>query len=192
MEKQDNKFAQIAIYIRLFVSALLLGALFVPFATGLKMTVKSGDNSVITTYKSAFSFLFSGKLVSEHVTYQAKGISVIGLIAFILVVAAFVLSVVSFFFRKNKLGTILVLVCLGLVLAGSIMMLCTHRSAATVLSDAILGEHSDAVSNTVFKNTNIEFGFWGVSLFGFIAFVGLLASLFFDGTVDKVRQLLVK
>ena len=192
MEKQDHKFAKIAIYIRLFVSALLLGALFVPFATGLKMTVKSIDANVITTYTSAFSFLFSGKLVSEHVTYQAKGISAIGLIAFIFMTVAFALLVASFFFKKNKIGKIFILVCLGLVLAGSIMMLCTHRSAATVLSDAILGEHSDAVSNTVFKNTNIEFGFWGVSLFGFIAFVGLLASLFFDGTVDKVRQLLVK
>ena len=75
-------------------------------------------------------------------------------------------------------------------MAGSILMLCTHKNAATILADAIIGEHSEAVTATIYKNTSLEFGFWGVGMFGIISSVGLLASLFFDGTVDRIRDFL--
>ena len=87
-----------------------------------------------------------------------------------------------------NISRILLAVAVVLILVSAILMFASHRSAATVLSDAILGEHSDAVTNTIYRNTSLQFGFWGVGMFGIIAIVLLLASLIFDGTVDQIRN----
>ena len=190
MEKNNFSFAKIAAYIKLFVIALLFGSLFVPFGTGMKMIVKSSGGNVVTTYRPAFSFMFGGKLVSEHISYQSQGKCVIAIIGYIFVIIAIVLLLVSLFSQKNHniRSRILLFVSFAAILTASILMLCSHQSASTILADAIIGEHSDAVANTIYKNTSIGFGFWGISLFGFISSFGLLVSLFFDGTIDLFRQ----
>ena len=62
MANKKNNFKYIAVLIRLVVFLFLISALFVPFSTGLKMTVNSSGGDVVTTYKSAFIFMFGGEL----------------------------------------------------------------------------------------------------------------------------------
>ena len=192
MANKKINFKWIAVGIRLIVFLFLIGTLFIPFSTGLKMTVKSSGGDVITTYKSAFVFMFGGELISEHIKYKVTGNCVIGMVGYILIATALILLLVSLFSRRKKdtISRVFLFVTLAFALAGSILMLSAHRSAATILADAIIGEHSDAVAATIYKNTSLEFGFWGVGMFGIISSVGLLASLIFDGTVDKIRDFL--
>ena len=192
MANKKNNFKYIAVLIRLVVFLFLISALFVPFSTGLKMTVNSSGGDVVTTYKSAFIFMFGGELISEHIKYQVTGNCIIGIVGYVFIAIALILLLISIFTRKqkDKLSKVFLFSTLLFALVGSILMLCTHKNAATILADAIIGEHSEAVTATIYKNTSLEFGFWGVGMFGIISSVGLLASLFFDGTVDQIRDFL--
>ena len=186
-------FLKIANYLKLATCLILLGCCFIPFAPGLKMVVKSSSGNVVTTYSPAFSFIFGGNLASEHITYKTIGCSPLGIIGYIFIVLALVGVLVSIFtVRSNKKRSkIIFFISLGLTLASAIMMFCMHRSAATVLADAIMGEHSDAVANTIYNNTSLQFGFLGVGIFGLLATLGLTASLFFDGTIDKIKAFII-
>lgn len=179
--------------LRLIASLLLLICLFMPFAKGLKMTVPSSGDDVITTYGPAFSFIFSGSLISEHATYQTRGISVVGLLGFLFLLLSLVAVASSFFFIKDRRKTAALLIGVSIVLglAGSIMMLSAHQNAAAVLADALISGHSESVVNTVTKYTSLQFGFIGTGIFGLLSVVASVASLFLDGTVDFLKSQIV-
>ncbi len=189
MNSQTVKFAKFANILRILAAVFLIGSLFMPFATGLKMTVKSSSGNVVTTYSNAFSFIFGGQLVSEHVTYTAKSCSVLGIIGFIFLLLSLVAMGASFFTakKKAKLSKIILLVALIMAFSASIMMFCMHSSASSILADAITGKASDAIKNTIYKNTSLSFGFIGPAVFGLASSLMLIASFFFDGTIDEIR-----
>ena len=189
MNSQTARFARFANALRILATAFILGSVFMPFATGLKMTVKSSSGNVVTTYGNAFSFMFGGQLVSEHVTYSSKNCSVLGIIGFIFLLLSLVAMVASFITakKKAKLSKSILLFALIAALSASIMMFCMHSSASSILADAITGNASDAIKNTIYKNTSLSFGFIGPAVFGLASSLILIASFFFDGTVDEIR-----
>lgn len=188
---KKNKFTSLAKKIKYIAVGFILIALLLPFTNGLKMTVSSGTGDVVTTYKSAFAFMFGGKLVSERVSYKAISVSVLPLIGYLIIMIAFLLLITAVFIKNNKsvINSITTAGSFSLLIVGSIILLSAHRSAATVLSSAILGSHSSSVANTIYKNTTLGFGFWGTALFGILSALLLFVSLLFDGTIDKVRSL---
>lgn len=177
----------LALGIRVFCAIVCLGSLFVPFATGLRSAIAADSGSVITNYGPAFAFLFCGQIGTGYVAYTAKGVAVLGTIAYTLSCLAIVLLLVQFFIYKKKCARFLALGAAAMVLVSAIMMLFVHDSAAVLLADSILGRHSDSVAATMIRNTSLEFGFWGMSLFGFIAGALLLSTFVLDGTVDEIR-----
>lgn len=189
MNNQTAKFKEIANFLRLFCCLFTFSILFMPFAPGLKMTVKSSSGNVVTTYRNAYSFIFSGKLVSEHVTYTTKNYSILGILAFVFFLLSLIAIITSLFLNKKKGKTTksILLVGLVLLLSASIMMLCMHSSASSILANAITGNASDAVKNTIYKNTTLLFGFVGPGIFGLINCLMIIVSYFFDGTLDEIR-----
>ena len=136
--------------------------------------------------------MFGKELVSEHVTYANTSVSVIGIVAFSLLASTVVLLIASILLKKKKenVGKALGILSVLTAITTSVLFLCLHKSTSTILADAIVGSHSDAIAKTIYKNTTLDFGFWGVGMFGIIASVCLILSLFFDGTVDKIRRVL--
>lgn len=177
--------------IKIVALLLIIATLFMPLLNGMTMSVASGSGNVVTTYKSAFVFMFGGELVSEHITYKTISISVLPLIGYLIIVIAFLLLIAAVFIKSNKpiVTSIATAASFLLLIVGSVILLSAHKSTATVLSSAILGSHSSSVANTIYKNTMLGFGFWGTALFGILSALLLFVSLLFDGTIDKVRSL---
>ncbi len=192
MNSQTTRFTKFANILRILAIVFILGSIFMPFATGLKMTVKSSSGNVVTTYRNAFSFIFGGQLVSEHITYSSKKCSALGIVGFIFLLLSLVAMVVSFIMvrKKTKLSKFILLFALITAFSASIMMFCMHSSAASILADAITGNASDAIKNTIYKNTSLSFGFIGPAVFGLASSLMLIASFFFDGTIDKIRAVI--
>ncbi len=192
MNSQTTRFTKFANILRILAIVFILGSIFMPFATGLKMTVKSSSGNVVTTYRNAFSFIFGGQLVSEHITYSSKNCSALGILGFIFLLLSLVAMVMSFITvkKKNKLSKFILLFALIAAFSASIMMFCMHSSASSILADAITGKASDAIKNTIYKNTSLSFGFIGTGIFGLTSSLMLIASFFFDGTIDKIRALI--
>ncbi len=184
-----DKSKKIINFLRLLAIVFIIGSLFMPFATGLKMTVKTSSENIVTTYKNAYSFIFGGRLVSEHVTYTTSGCSLLGIIS----IAFLLLSLVEMFSslfvsnKRPKLSKIFLLCGFFMILTGSIMLLCMHSSAASILADAITGKASDAIKNTIYNNTSLSIGFIGAAIFGLTSALILIFSFFLDGTIDKIR-----
>lgn len=188
VNSQVSKFKKIVSIFRVLAIVFIVSSFFIPFATGLKMTVKSSSGNIVTTYRNAYSFIFGGKLVSEHVTYTAKSGSALGIIGFAFMFLSLATMIASLFVsKKYKLYKFFVLVGLIAALVSSIIFFCIHSSASSVLADAITGNASDAVKNTIYKNTSLSFGFIGTAVFELMSSLLLLSSFFFDGTIDKMR-----
>ncbi len=189
MNSQKTRFTKFANILRILAIIFILGSIFMPFATGLKMTVKSSSENVVTTYRNAFSFIFGGQLVSEHITYSSRNCSALGIVSFIFLLLSLIAMVTSIIMvkKKTKLSKFLLLFALITAFSASIMMFCMHSSASSILADAITGNASDAVKNTIYKNTSLSFGFIGTGIFGLASSLALIISFFFDGTIDKIR-----
>lgn len=179
--------AFISLVLRVFSLLLGIGALFVPFAIGLKSVVASDSGSVITNYGPAFSFIFGGVISTGRVTYNTNGVSVIGTIAYVLTALSLISLLAFFFLRTKKNAKWFILGALILSLTSAILAISSHVNAATVLADSVLGRRSESVVATMIRNTTLQFGFWGISLFGFLSASFLIASFIFDGTIDEIR-----
>lgn len=151
------------------------------------ITVVSG--SVTKTYGPTYSFIFKGTIKTNNISYNAYGLSPITLIAFIILVLSALALLASFIIKdKNKnIPQWLTFASAILILIGSILLFCSHKSIASSLADTLIKGHSDAVSKTIFDNSKIEFGIWGPATFALIPSFLSLTSLLFDGTFDKVR-----
>lgn len=188
MPKKKLNRLKICFCLRVIALLFILGALITPFAPALKMVVNSGGGSVITIYSPAFSFIFGGKLSNGRITYNTIGISIIGLISFILVLLAFLFLLSTFIpYVKTKFSSTFFLFLIIIMLTTSaILLLTVHKSAATVLTGAITQNPSPSVINTIYKNTSLQFGFYGISIFSLLASLLLIMSLFVDGAIDKL------
>lgn len=164
--------------------AFLIVCCFLPFASGLTMTSGSTGRS----YGPAFSFFFGGKLTSGPATYQTKTNAVLPLLGYIFILLSVLLLLLSFLkFKSNRIRPLFRLSSLLLTLTFSILMICSHRSLSDVLADALLSSHSDAVSKTIYERTSMDFGIYGVSIFGFLSSISSFVSLLFDSTFDKLK-----
>lgn len=170
---------------------ICFGALFVPFAVGLKSTVSSESGSVITEYGPAFSFLFGGKISTGRTSYNASGTAIVGTVAYAFLICAAIALIAYLFIRRKNFAKYILLGAAVSVFVASIMMLCSQESAATVLADSIMGRRVDSVVLTMKRMANLQFGFWGVSLLGFFSGTFLLSSFVFDGSIDKIRAFII-
>lgn len=162
---------------------LILLSFLIPLFPAITLT--SGE--VKKTYYSAYSFIFGGK-ITTNISYSARGISIICLVAFVLLVLATIILVFPLFFKKLSIQkSFFTLVSFFFAIIVAIMFACAHKSISNVLADALISGHSDSISNTIYNNTFVNFGIWGVSLSSFISSFLLLASLVFDGSFDRLR-----
>lgn len=181
----DKKHIKISIFLRIISLVILLISFVIPLCPAITMT--SGD--IKKTYGPCYSFIFGGKINSSNISYGAKGLSGLAMAGFIILIMSFIIICISFF-MKDPIVKRPLFVFMGSVMTiiSSIIFISLHRSFSGILADALINGHSDAVSNTVYNSTNMEFGAWGITLFGFISSFLLLASLLFDGTFDRVRS----
>lgn len=187
--------SKLASLIRMASLVVAFASIFILFATGIRMTVDSSPSNVVTTYGPAFSFVFGGKLSSEHATYSLKAPCGICLVAFIIYVLALIVSsfgVILPMIGKDKKFVLLGIVGSLMALVASIMFLSSRRSVATALSIALLGEYSESVANTIYGCTSLEFGFIGIGVFGIIASLAFIATFFLDGTAGNAVDLIGK
>ncbi len=181
---KNESFIKISWIARFLGIALIVVCCFLPFASGL--TMSSGGTS--KSYGPLFSFFFMGKLSSGVASYQAKTVAVLPLIGYIFVIISLLLLLLSFLkYRNNRISPFLRIAALLFTLAFSVMFLCSHRSLSDVLAYAFLSKYSDAVGNTIYKNTTLDFAVYGMSVFGFLASLSSFISLVFDSTIDKLR-----
>lgn len=180
-----EKHSKIALLTRI-VSLVLLSVCFViPLCPAITMT----SGGVRKTYGSCYSFMFGGKLTTNNISYAARGISELALAGFIILIASLLILCSSFFIKDAVVKKpMAVFVGSVMIIVASIIFASLHKSISSVLADSLIGGHSDAVSNTIYNNTYMEFGTWGITLFGFLSSFLLLASLLFDGTFDRVRS----
>ncbi len=180
-EETQNKIVNL---LKLLSILFVLCSFLTPLAPAITMV--SGDAK--KTYGSAYSFLFGGIISSKNASYSARSLSVISLVAWILLLLGFLLFMFSYFVKKRKvLSTLSLLLVFVLFITSSILFLCSHKILATVLADALIKGHSDAVSTTVYNNSRIEFGIWGTSMFGFLAAATLFVSLIIDNSFYRLR-----
>lgn len=190
MKKKSISYKKIALTVRLLSIIILVGIMFIPLGIGLKMVVPSSVGDVITTYKTAYTFIFGGKLISEHINYQTITTSTQGLIAFIFFITSILFLIISFFVKK-KISFFMPLFSTLFILIASVLMLSIKQSASNVLADAIVGEISESVRTTINKNTHLQFGFIGIGVLGLLTDLFLIISLFFDGSFDKIRTAII-
>ena len=159
---------------------------FVPLSPAISLL--TGDYKKI--YGNAYSFFFGGTIETKNVSYNAPNPSILGIVGFVLMIIALLLLIFSFLFGNNKnyLNKCMAFFSALLAITYSIIFLCMHQSLSNILADSLIGEHSDAVTNTILNNSIVEFGVWGISVFGFFGSFFILASLVFDGTLNKVRR----
>lgn len=194
MNKNTLHFKKIAFIIKVVACIIITSLLFMLFGTGLEMTVKSSGSNHVTTYSNAYSFIFGGALTSEHISYKAKSVSALGIIGFILIILSLIGIIISIVLsnKKRNVSSLSLFGSFLLIIASSIIMLSMHYSAASILANAITGNASDAVVNTIYNNTSLCFGFIGPGVFGLLSAMLIIVSYFFDGTIDKIRTFLAK
>lgn len=164
---------------------LLASAFLVPLSSAISLL--TGDYEKI--YGSAYSFFFGGTIETKNISYNSVKPSGLGIIGFAFMIAALLLLILSPLCKKNKnsISKWMVFASALIAIVYSIIFLCMHQSLANILADALIDGHSDAVTKTIYNNSSVEFGVWGISIFGFIGSFFILCSLIFDGTLDKVR-----
>lgn len=179
-----NKGLRIAKICKFAAIVLLLLSFLIPLLPAITLT--SGD--VKKTYSSAYSFIFGGSISTTNISYSTKGVSGLCLAGFILLVLATITLVLPIFFKELKFPkSVFTLASALMMIVTAILFACAHRSISNLLADALISGHSDSVSNTIYNNTSMNFGIWGVSLLNFISSFTLLVSLVFDGSFDKLR-----
>lgn len=183
MTNINDKHKKITFYSRFLCFIFLLACFAIPF--GPAITMNSGK--VHKTYGSSYAFIFGGKISTDNIAYSLREITGLGLAGFILLSVAIILLTISFFIHNQNLKHITIFIVSILILISAVLFLNLHKSISNILADALIKGHSDTVSNTVFNNSKMEFGTWGVSIMGAISDFCLFASLFFDGSFDKIR-----
>ena len=179
----NKKNIRISILLRVISLVILLISFVIPLCPAITMT--SGD--VKKTYGPCYSFIFGGKINSSNISYSAKGLSGLAMAGFIILIISFIIICISFFVKDPIVKRpLFVFIGLVMIIISSIFFASLHRSFSGILADSLINGHSDAVSNNVYNNTNMEFGVWGITFFGFISSFLLLVSLLFDGTFNRV------
>lgn len=182
----NTKFIKVSRYIKYIILALLLTALLVPFGPAITWTVSSSSGKMHTPYGTGFNFMFTNTIYGK-VGYTSSSITVFPLVAYILLFIAFVLLLLNVFNKKLKNNPLFTPITFVLMLVAAILVVSSHKEVATVLADALIGEHNKHVVETIHKNTSLSIGFVGMAIFGFIGAFASLINLFLDGTIDRIR-----
>lgn len=183
----DNKFYKISKYIKYLVVILLFATLFVPFGTAITRSVHiSGNEYLHTHFGTAFNFMFTNTIYSKG-SFHIPTIAIMPLISYVLIVISFILMILNLFDKKVKNSFIFTPITLLFTIAASILVLSSHKEMATILTIAITKDDNIHVIETIYKQTSLGFGLYGIAIFGFIVALCCFINLFFEGTVDKIR-----
>lgn len=172
-----NKIALFSFLLKVTSIIFLILCLFIPFGPAIKLV----SGSTIKVFRPCYSFIFKGYISCNNANHLSSTSSWLGLIGFILILISLISLCLSIFIRKSKiLKRTLYVIALLSTLIFSISFLCIHRDFAEVLTYALIQEHSEIIAKTIYQNSTLMFGTYGVSIFGFfsIGFIGL--SLFLD------------
>lgn len=184
--KKENKFKKISNYIKFICLVIVFGTLFVPFAPAITLTVDSVSGSIQNHYGTGFNFMFTN-VIHGQIKYTSLSIAIMPLIAYILTALAFIVLLLNTLHSKYKNKSLLSLLVFALLLVSSILMLSSHEETAKVLAGALIGKEDKYVAQTIYKNTTLAFGFFGVAIFNIVSCVLTLIKLFFDGYANSAR-----
>jgi hypothetical protein len=182
----------------LFASlALTLAAILSFLASAVRMTISSTNGDVITTYGPAYSFIFGGKVASEHAAYTFKGTNGLLLSSWILILVGLIgtASAMACAFsnklREEARTGIFVISALCEFVA-SLLLFSSKTSMANTLCVIIVGSYSESVANTINSNLSLRFGVWGSGLFTAISSLFLSAFLIKSGSLPNLANCIMQ
>lgn len=174
----------------LFASlALTLAAILSFLASAVRMTISSTNGDVITTYGPAYSFIFGGKVASEHAAYTFKGTNGLLLSSWILILVGLIgtASAMACAFsnklREEARTGIFVISALCEFVA-SLLLFSSKTSMANTLCVIIVGSYSESVANTINSNLSLRFGVWGSGIFALLGALVLIVTLAKSGNLS--------
>jgi hypothetical protein len=179
-----------------FVSlALTLAAILSFFASAVRMTISSTNGDVTTTYGSAYSFIFGGKVTSEHATYTFKGTNGLLLSGWILILAGLIgtaSAMACAFLNKlrEEARTGIFLVSVLCEFVASLLLFSSKTSLASTLCVIIVGSYSESVANTINSNLSLRFGVWGSGIFALLGALVLVVALAKSGSLSALLSLI--
>jgi hypothetical protein len=150
--------------------ALALAAVLSFFASAVRMTISSTNGDVITTYGSAYSFIFGGKVTSEHATYTFKGTNGLLLSGWILILVGLIgtasgMACVFLNKLREEARTGIFLISALCEFVASLLLFSSKTSLASTLCVIIVGSYSESVANTIDSDLSLRFGVWGAGIF---------------------------
>ncbi|MCI1734789.1 MAG: hypothetical protein LKM30_03540 [Bacilli bacterium] len=174
----------------IFVSfALALAAVLSFFASAVRMTISSTNGDVITTYGSAYSFIFGGKVTSEHATYTFKGTNGLLLSGWILILVGLIgtasgMACVFLNKLREEARTGIFLISALCEFVASLLLFSSKTSLASTLCVIIVGSYSESVANTIDSNLSLRFGVWGSGVFALLGALVLIVTLAKSGNLS--------
>jgi len=177
--------------------ALALAAVLSFFASAVRMTISSTNGDVITTYGPAYSFIFGGKVASEHVTYTFKGTNGLLLSGWILILVGLIgtaSAMACAFLNKlrEEARTGIFLISALCEFVASLLLFSSKTSLASTLCVIIVGSYSESVANTIDSNLSLRFGVWGSGLFTAISSLFLSAFLIKSGSLPNLANCIMQ
>jgi hypothetical protein len=175
------------------IIALMIAALLSLLASAVRMTIQSSSGDVITTYGPVYSFIFGGKVVSEHTSYVYKGVNGLLLSGWILIVLGFIGTISAFVCMlmgklKEETRTAIFFISSILVMVAAILMFSSKYQLAESLCMIITGTKSPSVVNTIDSNLSLRFGVWGSGVFALFSSLALIVVLFQRGMLTKLYE----
>lgn len=92
------------------------------------------------------------------------------------------------FNKKSKQSLVITPLILIFTFTASILVLSSHKEIATIVTLAITKNDNVHVIDTIYKQTSLGIGLYGIAIFGFISAFGSLLNLFLEEIVDKIRE----
>lgn len=197
--KRNFIYSNDAITLLAFVMAFFFSAasLLSFFASAVEMKIQSSSGDVITTYGTAYSFIFGGKIVSEHIAYNFKGPDGLLLSSWILILLAsadIAIALLLFPSKKISKETTACSCLFGAVLniVASIILFSSKTELAKILCSLFTGSNSESVLNTIYGNIQLQFGIWGAAIFSIFSCLILIVTLAKNGMLENLFRAAVE
>ena len=151
----------------------------------------SGNSDIYKTFGSTINIFFGQQIISDNNVYQNNNILLLGIIIYISSILILLIQFILILFKFNKFKNYLYLISILLTLFISFAPLFLKESIIHILSYSLFGETNQTIEKTIFNNSTINYGVFGMSIFGFLSLFSQIIYLFINGTIDKLRAALL-
>lgn len=173
------------ILFRAIAIIFIITVFFIPFCQTITWT----RGNVTTTYGNTYDFIF-GSQIPGNGSYSISHNSVYLLISLIFAVLAVLCTCISFV--KNKImQSLFTFISAILLIVSAILCFSSHYELSAILSTAVTGKYNEHVVETFYKNTYLNFGVWGISLFEIISAIILFVLCLHEGSFMKKIKTLI-